>query len=99
MKKTLTLIILIILYLNNYNVVFAQWQQTNGPYGGNINSIAASGSKLFASNTVGGVFISTNSGTNWNTFNNGLTNKNVDVLCASGSNIFAGTSSGGIFLS
>jgi hypothetical protein len=35
---------------------FAQWTQTNGPYGGNIRSLAVSGTNLFAG-TNGGVFL------------------------------------------
>ncbi|MBK9404558.1 MAG: hypothetical protein IPN57_08505 [Ignavibacteria bacterium] len=43
----------------------AQWVQTNGPYGGDIRSFAVSGTNLFAANYGGGVYLSTNNGTNW----------------------------------
>ncbi len=42
----------------------AQWEQTNGPYGGVINSVACSGSVLFAG-TNAGLYRSTDGGLNW----------------------------------
>ncbi|MBK9229219.1 MAG: hypothetical protein IPL67_19700 [Ignavibacteria bacterium] len=63
-----------------------------------VHSLAVSGTNLFAG-TGGGVFLSTNNGTNWTAVNNGLTNTYVFSLAVSGTNLFAGTSSGGVFLS
>jgi hypothetical protein len=36
----------------------AQWVQTNGPYGGQINCLAVSGTNLFSGTQDGGVFLS-----------------------------------------
>jgi hypothetical protein len=75
----------------------AQWVQTNGPYGGTVNALVASGTNLFAGTYDGGVFLSTNNGTSWS--QTGLTNTNVHALAVSGTNLFAGTGWAGVFLS
>ena len=77
----------------------AQWVQTNGPYGGNVSSIAVSGSNLFAGIWDGGVFLSTNSGGSWVPVNTGLRNFHVGSLVVSGANLFAGTLGDGVYLS
>lgn len=84
---------------SNINNCSAQWVQTNCPFGENINSLAFSGTELFAGTWGGGVFLSNNNGESWTAVNNGLTNLYVEALTASGNNIFAGTWGGGIFLS
>jgi len=77
----------------------AQWVQTNGPGGGTVNCFAVSGTNLFAGTDGGGVFLSTDNGTNWTAVNNGLPdNTSVYAFAVSGTNLFAGTS-GGVFLS
>lgn len=76
----------------------AQWTQANGPFGGDVYSLATSGTYLFAG-TNEGVYLSTNNGTSWTAVNSGLTNLNVQYLAVSGTNLFAGTLGGGVFLS
>jgi ligand-binding sensor domain-containing protein len=49
--------------------------------------------------TNGGVFLSTNSGSDWIRANNGMTDTLVRALAISGTKLFAGTGSGGVFLS
>jgi hypothetical protein len=80
------------------HTVSAQWVQTNGPEGGTINAFAVSGGTIFAGTDGGGVFRSTNNGTNWIAVDSGLPGYNVNALAVSGSTIFAGTE-GGLFLS
>ena len=46
---------------------------------------------IFAGTNSGGIFLSTNNGTNWVPVNTGLTNFNIHALTISGSNLFAGT--------
>ncbi|MFH1004572.1 MAG: regulator, partial [Bacteroidota bacterium] len=75
----------------------AQWQQTNGPYGGIITCLSTSGTNIFAGTNGGGVFLSSNNGSSWTEVNNGLTNIYVYPLAVSGTNIFAGTDVG-VFL-
>ena len=75
----------------------AQWIQTNGPYGGDIRSFTVSGTKLFAGTEYGGVFLSTNNGTNWTAVNNGLTSTYIYSLAVSGTDLIAGTGGGGVW--
>ena len=51
--KKLILLIIIALTANFAN---AQWQQTNGPYGGNINCIASDGTNIFAGTYGNGIW-------------------------------------------
>ena len=88
--------------------LFAQWVETNIPYGSYIGCFAVSpngsgGTNLFAGTMGNGIFLSTNNGTSWTEVNTGLTNTDIRSLATSpngagGTNLFAGTA-GGIFLS
>ncbi|HTO34828.1 MAG TPA: hypothetical protein VLZ72_01200, partial [Flavobacterium sp.] len=69
----------------------AQWQQTSGPEGGSVLSLAISGTNIFAGTYGGGVFLSSNNGSSWTEVNNGLPSTRVLSLAISGTNIFAGT--------
>ncbi|MGE5499863.1 MAG: T9SS type A sorting domain-containing protein [Syntrophothermus sp.] len=51
--------------------LLAQWVQTDGPYGGNINVIAAYGNSLYAA-TSGDFYLSTNNGSSWNNISAGI---------------------------
>jgi len=79
------------------NIVLAQWIQTKGPYGGQINSFAVSGSNLFAG-TGGGVFLSTNNGKSWTEINDGLTSLYVNGIAVDGENLFAGNKGSGVWM-
>jgi len=89
MKKLLLISVMVI------SAIFAnaQWQQTNGPYGGSVTCLATCGTNIF-SGTHNGLFLSTNNGSNWTAVSSGLTNHNIYCLAVSGTNIFAGTTSG-----
>ncbi|MDZ4204936.1 MAG: hypothetical protein U1C46_08975, partial [Bacteroidales bacterium] len=89
MKKTY-LFASIIIGMLCINIVNAQWQQTGGPEGGHIYSLATDGTNIFAG-TVDGIYLSTNNGNSWTAVNNGLTNPHVYAIAISGNNIFAGT--------
>ena len=94
---------------------FAQWTQTNGPYGGNILALIvvpdSSGSTSLFANAVGGVYRSTDDGETWTLCASDLFLPGpYDVVVSSfaitpneagGSNLFAvaGTSYGGLLLS
>ncbi len=90
----LLLVVPIFSYAQNF------WQETNGPYGGNITALAIdpSGTKIFAG-AGGGVFISTDNGSTW-TYS-GLANPGISSLVISpdGKNIFVGVWSSGVYLS
>ena len=98
MKKiTLLFVLLLCLFSSNTN---AQWVQCEGIYGGNITCLASSGNNIFAgtgdfewySIIWGGVYFSSNNGTNW--VQTTLYCKNIFSLTALGNNVFAGTDSG-----
>jgi hypothetical protein len=75
----------------------AQWVETNGPSSGTVLCLATNGAKLFAG-VSGGVFLSTNRGTNWTSVKTGLPSSIVYSLFPFGSDLFAGTNSG-VYLS
>ncbi len=101
--KTISQLLFVFCLLAGSNPLLAQWIQTNGPQGDQIQCFAASGTNLFAGDYDGGVFLSTNNGTSWRAVGSGLTNATVQSLVVSpdgtgGTNLFAGTSRG-VFLS
>ena len=78
------------------------WQQTNGPFGGLIHSLAInSDGHIFAGTNANGVFRSTDNGDNWVPANIGLMNDAVLSLAINNSSghIFAGVNGGGVFRS
>ena len=86
MKKAITFFYLVVFI--GY-AVEAQWQKTNGPYGGDIYSLAKDGSNIFAG-TANGVFLSSNDGNSWTGKNNGLMPySEIIAIAISGNNIFA----------
>ena len=91
------IIILIINFICNYT--YCQWTGTNGPYGGYVVSIAASGNKLLAGTYIDGVFYSTNSGALWVDITDGLPTPLINSVAFKDSNIFVGTAIAGIFCS
>lgn len=76
------------IFLLLYTTSFAQnyWTPTNGPYGGQINSLISIGSDIFT-NAGGIVFYSTNNGTTWN--ETGLANAGVGVIAKEGNKLIA----------
>ena len=75
------------------------WQQTNGPYGGGVSSLAiAPNGSVFAGSNGRGVFRTTDGGESW--IQVGLTDTYVSVLAISSSGtVFAGANAGGVFRS
>lgn len=47
----------------------------------------------------GGIFVSSDDGTNWTAINAGLTNSNVTSFAVNGANLYVGTYSKGVFVS
>lgn len=64
-----------------------------------VNTLAASGDRLFAGTFRSGVFVSTDRGQNWAAANTRLTNLEVNGLAVIGANVFAATYGGGVFVS
>jgi hypothetical protein len=104
-KKMYRVLFFLISWLLSYQFVQAQWVQTNGPYGGDIRALIVSGTNIFAGTYGGGgVFLSTNNGTNWTAVNTGLpfdpqAGTYVDAFAISNTNLFAGINNSGVFLS
>jgi hypothetical protein len=104
LMNSFTMLIAMITLLININLLNAQWVSTGGPGpGSSVRCFAVSGANLFtgtwATSYYGGVFKSTNNGTNWVAINSGLTDTSVMALEVNGSYIFAGTINGGVFRS
>src|ERR1041385_382140 len=74
-----------------------QWLQTNGPYGGIINTFNVGDTNLFVGTEGRGVYRSTDSGTNWTAMNIGLPLQSVLAFAESRPYIFAG--GGGVYRS
>jgi photosystem II stability/assembly factor-like uncharacterized protein len=80
------------------------WQQTNGPYSGDISSLAidpATPQTLYAGTNGSGVFKSVNGGTSWSPVNSGLTTYGVSCLAIppfTPQALYVGTT-GGVFKS
>lgn len=64
MKKHLFIILTILILLSSQQETIAQWEQCEGFYGGDVNSVAASENILLAA-TYNGIFSSSDSGINW----------------------------------
>ncbi len=89
--KKLIKILVIVLIINSAFLIQnceAQWFQLTGGIGNyqNVYSLANIGNNIFAG-TFGGIWRSTNNGTNWSLI--GLNTKEVRSLAVSGTNIFA----------
>ena len=70
--------------------VNAQWIQTNGPYGGQINCLAVKGSEIFAGTDENGIFATSDNGSSWISLNTEPIVSNTTSLLTYGSNILAG---------
>jgi hypothetical protein len=75
----------------------AQWVQTNGPAGGHVYALFASGSNLVAG-TFDGPYVSTNGGTSWARVSSGIQTRFVYAFSPSPAGLIAGTDRG-VFLS
>src|SRR6267154_2900212 len=71
------------------------WTQTNGPFGGAINGLIFSGSKLLAG-TDNGLFVSDDNGAHWT---KSSLDQSIFYLAVNGNTVFAGTNANGIYIS
>ncbi len=78
------------------------WQQTNGPCNGLIESIAITGSTIFAGNSQGGMYISPDLGHSWSVSSNSIsiygsmtaTLIHNDTIMAAGAGVYRSTNNG-----
>jgi len=93
--KRISFIVSTILFLAASDTSHSQWVQTTGPeYGGVVYSFTTSGSNLFAGTEKGGVFQSTDNGTNWKLSSSGLPITSVTALTSVIDILFAGSGTG-----
>jgi hypothetical protein len=86
--KKLLLVFFFVIY---GSVIKAQWIQTNGPTGGNVNCITTYGNKVFAGSDRTGVFFSNNNGNSWVSANNGIGYNTIYALGSNSTTVFAGS--------
>lgn len=99
MKKSTIFSLMLIAIILVQAPLFAQWVQTNGPYGANVSCMAASGSTIFAGTRVGGLFRSTDYGSTWSSVQADMRDVTywtyqVQALVIADPYVFAGTSHG-----
>ncbi len=68
--------------------VFAQWQQTMGPFSGAVSCFTFSGASVYTG-TPDGVYQSLNGGTTWSALNNGMQHVKVRDIALNGSTLIA----------
>lgn len=98
MKTTARFLCLLVFLLFNMSNSKAQWTEATSIYGGSVSSLASDGTNIFAGTYLGGVFLSTNNGSNWTAVNTGLTNTTTQSIAINGANVFV-CAGGGVFLS
>jgi ligand-binding sensor domain-containing protein len=100
-QKSFPWLVIWLLLFGGKEVGFTQtnfWQQTNGPYGGEIQTLAINSEEHIWAGTTNGVFRSINNGESWTQV--GLTHANVlSIAINSHGHIFVGTDSIGLFRS
>src|SRR5690554_1998241 len=101
MKNSFKIVLLIALLFTSSRSFSQDWEQTNGPFGGDIRSLTVSSNGyVFAGTKGGGVLRTTNDGEEWVKVNSGLTGMDVHALAVnSNGHIFAGALDGGVFRS
>ncbi len=67
----------------------AQWVQTSGPEAGSVSALFRDGASMFAGTYGGGVFRSSNNGSNWVESSNGIQYTSVEEIKKSGSFLLA----------
>jgi hypothetical protein len=82
-----------VLVSDNYGASWTQKNISGLPSGYAVNALVRRSNYIFAA-SLGGVFRSSDNGSNWVPVNNGMTNNLVYSLAANGSNIYAGSGDG-----
>ena len=89
-----------ILFLSGSHLLMGQWNQTNGPQGGNTYDIVSVDNVLFVQAIPGGVFASLDEGITWSPANNGIPeNEIVFRLTEDNGVLYAAVSRRGIYKS
>jgi len=79
---------------------FAQWVQSNGPYGSRAECIASGASGVLFAGTFDGIFISNDNGGSWSRPGSGLVGEHIiGITISNDGTIIAASDGDGIFLS
>ncbi len=89
-KKAALPLFAIIFFINN---ISAQWQQTSGPKGIEVNVIYRAGTSLYAGTQNKGVYKSTDNGVTWSSSSRGIENTTINDIIYSGGNLLAAVES------
>ncbi len=81
-------ILVFIVVLFAHFALFAQWTRTNGPNGGMVTSVISMDNILYAGTYGGGVFRSTDNGSNWE--KTGLVKEDIRLFAHDNQYIYAG---------
>ncbi len=93
MKQNLALVALVIaLTFSAIPNANAQWAQTNGPFGSDVNAFASLDSTLFVA-TEEGIFLSSDTGATWTDRSEGLPSVLTQYLVTMGTELFAASDS------
>ncbi len=94
-------ILLILSFLSRLAVAQTIWEQASGPDGPHdTRAVAVNSHHLIFAATSVGVYMSSNSGTDWKAINTGLTSTDVHSIAVdSKDHIYIGTDLGGVYLS
>src|SRR5689334_10856161 len=90
MIKSLTLFVSLVILFFTINNLQAQWQQTNGPYGGYITALTSTATDIYLGTAGTGVYRSSDNGVSWISVSNdpnmqlvnGIAAKGDTVVCA-----------------
>jgi photosystem II stability/assembly factor-like uncharacterized protein len=99
MKNSLLFLSLTVFFFLFHAGLKAQWTKVDGPYGGRINVVAASGNKVAAHSEDAGVFLSTDKAKNWTTLNSGQLSSWVTSILIRGDNILLIGTEEGLYIS
>lgn len=91
MKQLFSTIIILSVVLH----LDAQWQWTQGPQGGFVSCYANIGEEIYVGTQYGGVFRSTDNGSNWSKRSQGLQSYDINCIFMDGDRVYAGTRLGG----
>ncbi|MDP2366065.1 MAG: YCF48-related protein [Ignavibacteria bacterium] len=96
--KKLRLLITVVILLLLHTALFAQnfWEKANGPYSGNIYTIAIDKTSgiMYCGTWDGGIFRSRDNGEHWEEANNGILNSYIySIIVNNDGTVFAGTPS------
>lgn len=83
-------VFILFLFLTSFNISMqAQWVQTGSTGSGKVTALVVNDSYIFAGTKPGGVYRSSNDGTNWTQVNSGMNITDINAMSANGTYIFS----------